>query len=86
MAKALETSERLSSNASRARQRGVQRVLAVTLVLNVLVFVVKVSLSLMTGSLSLMADALHSVADSASNILGLVAMRFADPDPDWDHP
>ncbi len=60
--------------------------LLITLLLNLAVFATKVVLSITTGSLSLMADALHSVADSASNILGLVAMRLADPKPDWDHP
>ncbi|MFS8887698.1 cation transporter, partial [Synechococcus sp. R55.1] len=55
------------------RQRQVQRVLYVTLGLNVLVFLIKLILGLTTGSLSLIADALHSSTDSASNILGLVA-------------
>ncbi|MGK7906169.1 MAG: cation diffusion facilitator family transporter [Synechococcus sp.] len=60
--------------------------LLITLVLNVLVFAIKIVLGLKTGSLSLIADALHSVSDSASNILGLVAIRMAKPEPDWDHP
>ncbi|PIK91183.1 cation transporter [Synechococcus sp. 65AY6Li] len=68
------------------RQRQVQRVLYVTLGLNVLVFLIKLILGLTTGSLSLIADALHSSTDSASNILGLVAVRFSSPEPDDDHP
>ncbi|MEL7086113.1 MAG: cation diffusion facilitator family transporter [Cyanobacteria bacterium P01_A01_bin.3] len=68
------------------RQAAVQRVLYITLALNLLVFVAKVILGATTGSLSLIADALHSVSDSASNILGLAAMRMAKPEPDWDHP
>lgn len=68
------------------RQRLIQRVLYITLGLNLLVFAVKLILSYLTGSLSLFADALHSVTDSANNILGLVAMRLAKPEPDWDHP
>ncbi|MEN9202240.1 MAG: cation diffusion facilitator family transporter, partial [Thermostichus sp. DG02_2_bins_29] len=75
-----------ASAVSEHRQRQVQRVLYITLGLNVLVFLVKLILGLMTGSLSLIADALHSSTDSASNILGLLAMRWSSPEPDADHP
>ncbi|MFS8900376.1 cation diffusion facilitator family transporter [Synechococcus sp. H60.2] len=68
------------------RQHQVQRVLYVTLGLNLLVFLVKLGLGLATGSLSLVADALHSSADSASNILALLAARFSSPEPDEEHP
>ncbi len=68
------------------RQRQVQRVLYVTLGLNLLVFLVKLGLGLTTGSLSLVADALHSVTDSASNMLALLAARFSSPEPDEEHP
>ncbi len=68
------------------RQRRVQRVLYLTLALNVLVLLVKFGLGFFTGSLSLIADALHSVTDSANNIVGLVAMHFSSPEPDEDHP
>ena len=71
---------------SRTCQAAVQRVLYITLFLNLVVFAIKVVLSIVTGSLSLMADALHSVSDSAANILGLVAIHLANPNPDWDHP
>jgi len=64
----------------------VRHVLVVTLVLNLVVFVLKAALGWLTGSLSLQADALHSVTDSANNILGLVANRFSRPEPDRDHP
>jgi cation diffusion facilitator family transporter len=71
---------------SSQRQSSIQNVLYITLGLNLLVLETKFSLGLATGSLSLIADALHSFSDSASNILGLVAMRLANPEPDWDHP
>ncbi len=68
------------------RQNSIQNVLYITLGLNLLVLETKFSLGLAMGSLSILADAVHSFADSASNILGLVAMRLANPQPDWDHP
>lgn len=64
----------------------VRRVLIFTLILNLVVLGVKLSLGLATNSLSLLADALHSVTDSCSNILGLVALKFARPQPDREHP
>ncbi|MFQ3584465.1 MAG: cation diffusion facilitator family transporter [Cyanobacteriota bacterium] len=75
-----------SSGVSGHRQRQVQKVLYITLGLNILVFLVKFVLGLMTGSLSLIADALHTSTDTASNILGLLAMRFSSPEPDAEHP
>ncbi|MGF1517548.1 MAG: cation diffusion facilitator family transporter [Nodosilinea sp.] len=64
----------------------VQRVLLITLVLNLAVVALKATVGWMTGSLSLLADALHSVTDSANNVLGLATNRLADPQPDRDHP
>lgn len=64
----------------------VRRVLLVTLLLNILVLLVKLIVGLWTGSLSLIADALHSVTDSFNNVLGLIAIRFASPYPDREHP
>ena len=68
------------------RQDSIQQVLYITLGLNLIVLETKFCLGLATGSLSLLADALHSFTDSASNIVGLIAMRLANPKPDWDHP
>lgn len=64
----------------------VQRVLWLTLLLNLFVMTLKFSLGMATGSLSLQADALHSVTDSINNILGLVTNRFSSPKPDREHP
>ena len=68
------------------RQDSIQQVLYITLGLNLIVLETKFCLGLATGSLSLLADALHSFTDSASNVVGLIAMRLANPKPDWDHP
>ncbi len=68
------------------RQKVVQRVLIVTLVLNLFVVVLKAIVGFWTGSLSLQADALHSVTDGANNILGLVTNKLASPHADREHP
>lgn len=75
-----------ATDRTRERQQAVKRVLLVTLALNILVCIVKLTVGLMARSLSLLADALHSLTDSASNILALVTVRFALPEPDADHP
>jgi cation diffusion facilitator family transporter len=64
----------------------VRKVLVITLLLNLVVLTIKAIVGLATGSLSLIADALHSITDSASNVIGLVAVQFASPHPDRDHP
>jgi cation diffusion facilitator family transporter len=64
----------------------VRRVLLFTLVLNLGVVILKLTVGWWTGSLSLLADALHSITDSANNVLGLVTNQLASPEPDRDHP
>ncbi len=68
------------------RQATVQRVLVITLLLNLTVMGIKIVVGIATGSLSLAADGLHSLTDSANNVLGLVTMRYSNPEPDRDHP
>lgn len=74
------------SNVVRNNQAQVQKVLSITLGLNLLVMGLKAGVGWKIGSLSLQADALHSVTDSANNILGLLASRLSAPEPDRDHP
>ncbi len=64
----------------------IRQVLIITLGLNLAVLGIKAIVGFWTGSLSLVADALHSITDSSSNVLGIVAIRFASPYPDRDHP
>ena len=66
--------------------RGIQRVLLLTLVLNLAVVAGKLIAGLLAGSLSVISDAIHSSVDSINNIVGLVVMRFATAEADDDHP
>ena len=68
------------------RDRRVQRVLQITLFLNLVVMVMKLTVSWYSGSLSLFVDALHSMTDSLNNVLGLAANRAAAAEPDQEHP
>ena len=82
----MENYKHHSNSELQKRQDSIQQVLYITLGLNLIVLETKFCLGLATGSLSLLADALHSFTDSASNVVGLIAMRLANPKPDWDHP
>lgn len=67
-------------------QHGVRRVLLLTLVLNLLVVAAKLVAGILAGSLSVISDAIHSSVDSLNNVVGLVVVRFAQAEPDDEHP
>jgi len=69
-----------------ARTRGVQRVLVITLGLNLGAAAVKLAAGLASGSLALTAGGVDSVFDGAANVFGLVAMQAAARPPDAEHP
>lgn len=68
------------------RDRGVTRVLAVVLLLNLLVAGAKLAVGLSVGAIALLADAVHSLLDASSNVVGLVGMALASRGPDAGHP
>jgi len=72
----------------RAHERGrsIQRVLLAILVANWAVAIAKVVLGQLIDSTAVSADGLHSFIDGGSNVIGLVAMRFAARPADEDHP
>ena len=56
------------------------------LVLNLAVASAKLAFGYATGAVSIISDGFHSLTDSASNVMGLVALRLARKPPDADHP
>lgn len=75
-----ESGERERPNAA------VQRVLWITLGLNLLVAAAKLFFGYEASIVSLQADGFHSIFDGASNIIGLVALGLAAKPPDPEHP
>ena len=73
-----------TKNAERWRQTA--RVLWTILWLNLLVASAKAAYGWTSGSLAVSSDALHSLLDGISNVVGLVALRFAQRPPDEAHP
>ncbi|MGH7726029.1 MAG: cation diffusion facilitator family transporter [Candidatus Eiseniibacteriota bacterium] len=68
------------------RQRAILRVLAITLVLNLIVAILKLVFGHASGSVALWADGLHSLLDSSSNVVAIVGIWVAHRPPDPGHP
>ncbi len=73
------------STQSAYRQSKIKHVLIVTLVLNIVIAVAKLLYGYASGAISVMADGFHSLMDGTSNVIGLVAIRFAFAPPDEEH-
>jgi cation diffusion facilitator family transporter len=73
----------LDTSATRA---GVQRVLWITLALNLGVSAAKVAVGLVSGSLAMVADGFHSLVDGSNNVIGLIVAAYAFAPPDRGHP
>ena len=68
------------------RSRGIATVLVRVLVLNLLVAAAKIAFGYWSGAVSILSDGFHSLTDSASNVMGLVAIRVARRPADPSHP
>lgn len=59
---------------------------ATGIVCNVLLFVFKLILGLLSGSVAIMADAANNLSDVSSSVITLVAFRISQKPADRDHP
>ena len=69
-----------------SRYGEVSRVLWQVFLLNLVVAIAKIAFGYASGAVSILSDGFHSLTDSASNVVGLVGVRFAQQPPDADHP
>ena len=69
-----------------ARPRAIQRTLAIILVLNVLVVVIKVIVAVRTGALSVLGATVESALDAMNNVIAILLVALAARGPDDDHP
>jgi cation diffusion facilitator family transporter len=58
----------------------------VGIVLNFILFLVKLLLGFVTGSISLMADAFNNLTDTTSSVVTILGFKLANRPPDEDHP
>lgn len=58
----------------------------VGMILNILLFIGKFTVGMISGSVSIRADAINNLSDAASQIISLVSFRIAAKPADRDHP
>lgn len=68
------------------RKRSIQKVLLITLFLNISVSIAKIIYGGLTNSVAIYSDGFHSLFDGISNIGGLIAICIASHPPDKEHP
>lgn len=73
-------------NAQMHRSRSVLKVLAVSLVANILLGSLKVFYGRSANSLSFVADGLHTYFDACATLLGMISIYLSAAPPDEDHP
>jgi cation diffusion facilitator family transporter len=69
-----------------ARSPAVRKTLAVVLVLNAIVLVIKIVVGVRTGALTVLGAALESGLDLLNNVIGIALVAVASRAPDEDHP
>lgn len=69
-----------------SRTSGIQRTLALILVLNAAVVGIKLVVGLRTGSLTVIGATLESALDAMNNIVAMIVVALAARGPDEDHP
>ncbi len=73
-------------NKSNIRKRISQQEGWLSIIINMLLFVLKYWAGIASGSLALIADAWHTLSDSISSVLVLISARFSHKEPDNEHP
>lgn len=58
----------------------------VGILVNVLLFGIKLTAGILSGSMAVIADAVNNITDAASSILVLLGYVFAAKPPDREHP
>ncbi len=56
------------------------------ILLNVLLFIIKLLAGLLTGAIAVTADAFNNLSDAGSSLIALFGFRLASKKPDEDHP
>ena len=86
MASSTQSAASRSREAHDARSPAVRKTLAVVLVLNAIVLVVKLLVGVRTGALTVLGAALESGLDMLNNAIGMFLVAVAARAPDEDHP
>lgn len=58
----------------------------VGILVNVLLFLIKLSVGFLTGSVAILADAFNNLSDAASSVITIIGFRMANKPADAEHP
>lgn len=58
----------------------------VSIIFNIILFILKLWAGIITGSIALTADAWHTLSDSVSSIIVVIAVKLSSKKPDQEHP
>ena len=58
----------------------------VGIVLNIVLFLIKLAVGIISGSIAIIGDAIHNLADSGASIVTLLGFRLASRPADESHP
>lgn len=58
----------------------------VGILVNVILFLIKLSVGLLVGSVAIMADAFNNLSDAASSVITIIGFRMANKPADAEHP
>ena len=70
----------------KSKLKNVRKILAIILILNLSIAILKIVFGYIIKSSSMTADGFHSMTDGLSNVVGLIGIYFAAKPPDEDHP
>ena len=68
------------------REKSIYKVGIFGILLNILLFVVKFWMGVITSSVSIVVDAFNNLSDVASAVISIVGTKLAEAPPDADHP
>ena len=68
------------------RMKTAVRVTQRTIAANILLSLFKMFAGIFAGSAAMVSDAVHSISDLFGDVVVLVSVKMADPEPDKDHP
>ena len=58
----------------------------VGIIINIILFIIKLSVGLVSGSVAIMADAFNNLSDAASSIVTIIGFKMANKPADAEHP
>ena len=58
----------------------------VGIIINIILFIIKISVGLLSGSVAIMADAFNNLSDAASSIVTVIGFKMANKPADAEHP